>query len=434
MTAALLEQADIAFSEGNLDSALRHYSALLSADDDDVYSWYRIASILGRRNERELAISSLEQAAYGLAEAGQLFLAVSALGELNALSETRGSECGEKLAALYSAGSSRVDKKKGPPPMRKERAMATLESVAQDPKVLIVEAVELCEKALKKAGKAQRSAVSLPFHPLLSDLKADDLSLVLPLMKPKIFAPTSLVIEEGTPGASLFVIARGVAEVKKGDVHLAYLRSGAFFGEMALLTNSPRTASVTAHGPLSLLEIELSALHDLASVNPSVASVLADYTRQRLLKNLMATSQLFAPLEAPRREALIELFRSSLHEAGDVVLSEGEPSEGLYVVLSGAVRVTRQEEGDDLALAELTAGQVFGEISLIQQRAATATVTASCKTVILQLHRDDFNQRVADFPEVLAHVYRLASQREQSNRALEQSQSFVLHDLESLLI
>lgn len=434
MSVALFEQADIAFSEGKLDAALRHYTALMLADPDDVYSWYRVATILGRSGDKDVAVASLEQASLSLAEAGQLFLAVSALGELTDLDPRRGADCCEKLAALYSSGSPRVDKRKGPPPMRKGRVPAAVEAPAADARVSRLEASEACEQAVERAASAPRGSLKLPFHPLLSDLKSEDLSLVLPLMKPRVFAPGATVIKEGEEGTSLYVVVRGVAEVKKGDVRLAYLRSGAFFGEMALLTNSPRTASVTADGPLSLLEIELTALHDLAAVNPSVAGVLADYTRQRLLKNLMATSRLFAPLDPVRREALVELFRSSLHDVGDVVLAEGAPSEGLYVVLSGAVRVTRKEEGDDLALAELTAGQVFGEISLIQQRAATATVTAVQKTVILRLHRDDFNERVGDFPELLAHVYRLAQQRERSNRALEHSQSFVLEELESLLI
>ncbi len=73
---------------------------------------------------------------------------------------------------------------------------------------------------------------------------------------------------------------------------------------------------------------------------------------------------------------LIDLFTSSVYGGGDPVVREGEQSEGLHVVLSGAVRVSKVEDSDALTLAELGPGQVFGEISLIQQNPAMATVSA----------------------------------------------------------
>ena len=95
----------------------------------------------------------------------------------------------------------------------------------------------------------------------------------------------------------------------------------------------------------------------------------------------------------------------------------------MYVVLTGAVEVSKREAGEVLRLAELGPGQLFGEISLIKDREATATVRALGKTVLLGLSRRAFNAHVSEFPEVLAHVYQVALDREEINFQLQSSDS-----------
>jgi len=151
--------------------------------------------------------------------------------------------------------------------------------------------------------------------------------------------------------------------------------------------------------------------------------VLANYSRRRLLRNLMGTSVLFQPLDPARRESLVELFESVVLEPGEMVVQEGQQSRRLYVVLTGAVEVSKREAGEVLRLAELGPGQLFGEISLIKDREATATVRALGKTVLLGLSRRAFNAHVSEFPEVLAHVYQVALDREEINFQLQSSDS-----------
>jgi cAMP-dependent protein kinase regulator len=427
----LTERSDLAFAEGQLNAALRGYTALLDANSGDVYAWYRVAATLARLREPDVAKRSLSQVPLALAEQGQLLLALAAIKELQTIDAEAARTLMDDVAALYGAGSKRVDAaRKAPPPMRAVRTVELPATLSEaDPRVLKVLAEEACDKALEGWEKSRGGSAPLPHSPLLSDLDPRDLGQLLPLLSVQTLAPNKEVIEQGSQGTSLYIVARGVAEVTKDGVHLAYLRSGAFFGEMALLTSSPRAASVVAHGPLTVLELSREALGELAAASPSVATVLADYTRERLLRNLLATSELFKPLDPPRREALVDLFTSQVFPPGEIVLHEGEDAEGgLYVVLSGEVRVSKQEDGDDLTLAHLGPGQVFGEISLIKSRPATATITALSKTVVLCLPRDAFNQHVGSFPEVLAHVFRLAQEREQSNRQLQEREVLAVDD------
>jgi CRP-like cAMP-binding protein len=95
----------------------------------------------------------------------------------------------------------------------------------------------------------------------------------------------------------------------------------------------------------------------------------------------------------------------------------------LYVVASGRCEV---RSGGDM-VANLTVGDGFGEISLLQRRPAVADVVAAEPTVTLSLARASFDDVAVKHPELLAEVYRLLLERERDNQAL-------YHDASDLVI
>jgi CRP/FNR family cyclic AMP-dependent transcriptional regulator len=89
------------------------------------------------------------------------------------------------------------------------------------------------------------------------------------------FQNESVVVKEGDPGDAMYIIVDGIASVRVDDMGVqkpvAELCDGAFFGEMAVITNQPRSATVTARGQLSVLKIP----------KPIVLEVLGDYPKVR---------------------------------------------------------------------------------------------------------------------------------------------------------
>jgi CRP-like cAMP-binding protein len=443
---ASIDLADMAFAEGRPQDALRHYMALLNADPGDLFALYRTSLLLGRIGDPDTALETLDLAALRIAESGQLLLALAAVQEIEQLKKGAGQERLRAVAALHGKGSKHVDpRRRSLPPPLPDRSRPSYDGGLDldDPRLLKEAARDACAAAREHLVSTEFAAdARLPFHPLFSDLAPDDLVSVVPLMKLRVLSAGEVVIEQGAEGSSIFILARGRVIVSRlpeetnaaaEPTVLATLRSGAFFGELALLTNSPRTAQVVCDRPTMLFELDRVGLEELAGRSEHVAAVLGRYTRERLLRTLMATSPLFRPLDEARREGLIGLFETMLFDPGQEVVTEGQPSEELYVVLTGTVQVTRSEGEDKLALAVLSAGQIFGEISLIQQRPATATVRALDKAVLLSLSREAFNRHVADFPEVLAHVYKVANERGATNRELTDTDVVAVDD-ELLLI
>lgn len=433
----LLDQADEARVRGEHAAALRRYCALLRCAPDSLYLWYRTAAALGALQGWPQAARQLELSAEALAEHGQLLLALAAAQDLALADAAAAARVLRAIAERYGAGSSRLAAGRAhpPPPPPADAVVPEVEPVAvADGAALFALAHELCGDALQHWRQKSRTPGALPPHPLLSALSADELVELGGMLQRRELAAGTVIVRQGEAGTSMFLLAQGLVEVERDGVPLAHLRPGAFFGEMALLTQEPRVASVTARRPVLLFEVTRGALEDAASGAPRLAEGLARAARQRLLRALLATSPLFAPLDPERREALAALFSARVFQRGDVVVTEGGAADGLYVVLSGAVRVVRQDQGEPLLLAELGPGQVFGEISLLHQRPATATVTAVDRAVVLCLPRAAFNARVREFPEMVAHTYQLALEREASHAELGRSRPVVVDELDGAVL
>ncbi len=123
-------------------------------------------------------------------------------------------------------------------------------------------------------------------------------------------------------------------------------------------------------------------------------------TADRELKELQA-STLFSSFE---REALVEVIASTelrSYDEGDIIVTEGEEGSSLFLIVGGTVKVfTRTEDGSNVPLAELGAGDFFGEVSLLTGRPRTATITARTEVTAIELDRTSVDRIAEGHPEV----------------------------------
>ena len=87
---------------------------------------------------------------------------------------------------------------------------------------------------------------------------------------------------EGRAGREFFVLIEGTVEVVQGADKIGELGDGDWFGEIALLTNAPRTATVTATSPVRVLVITDRAFRQVVEATPSIAVKILERVGQRL--------------------------------------------------------------------------------------------------------------------------------------------------------
>lgn len=137
------------------------------------------------------------------------------------------------------------------------------------------------------AAASPRAAAPTISSPLFADFSEADLVAVIQGLELATYGPGDILILEGDPGTSLFVITSGVvrAFVKQPDGKNKQVREmgeGSFFGEIAVLSGKPRTATVTAKTTVEALILERKTLDNICKTHPSVRTTLQKFAAERL--------------------------------------------------------------------------------------------------------------------------------------------------------
>jgi CRP-like cAMP-binding protein/tetratricopeptide (TPR) repeat protein len=279
------------------------------------------------------------------------------------------------------------------------------------------------DEAAEARAAAEAAQPDLPHIPIFSDLSREAFLELTAGMVLHRYGKGAVVLREGDEGTSFFVLASGRLSVTKRDdrgnvIPLARLGDGDFFGEMAILSGAPRAASLTAEEQSEVLEFPAQVLLDIARRHPHVATSLRRFYRQRLLANAMAVSPVFRPFGKGDRKLIMERFLAREVRPGDVVVREGERSDGLYVVLEGAVEVRKLRDGAEVVVGQLREGDLFGEMSCLRKSPASATVVVKRAGTLLRLPRKDFDELVLTYPQILELVSELSDERLESLDAI----------------
>jgi CRP-like cAMP-binding protein len=271
----------------------------------------------------------------------------------------------------------------------------------------------------------QRAQRALPTTALFSELSPQSLTRVIEDASLVQHEAGSLVYRKDDPSDALYVVVNGAVSVHaEGDsrVEIARLGEGDIFGETALVANEPRLTSVETTERTDLLRIDRRLVAELVLSEPRALRVALRFLRERLLQAFSVTNPLFTMLPKGQRGLFAERFELLQVDHDSLLVEQGSPSPGLYVLLCGKVTVTRRENDRDQVLAELRAGGVFGEMSLLSGEPAMADVRSDGKGFALRLPEWGFQDMSEDHPDVIEYLTLLASTRHVQNRALLEPQ------------
>jgi len=406
------------FGQGQYLAALRLYDAIVAVAPLDFDARIRVADCALALGDVNVARVYRAAGWYCLKSGHPLSALVCAR-----VLEAHGADASDLLASLvvnYGSESELL----GKVATRVSSPVETLDINVPD--VRLSAPPDAVQTAIGRAEHATDSFTEYPevLHPipLLSSLSEAAFKRVLGTLTLRRLPASALVIREGEPGNSFFFVAGGHLRVFATDglgrqTPLADLGENAVFGEMALLSAQPRTASVGCSTEVDLFEVGRQSLTSLADELGVVAEALHGFTRERLLGNLMATTPLFKPFNRMQQRDLLRRFTSHDVSPGTVVIHESEEGRGLFVVLTGELEVSRRAaDGTTVPLGQLKTGEVFGEMALLRNLRTTATVTAQRPATVLFLARESVARIVQAVPEIRSYLEALAEDREIENQ------------------
>jgi CRP/FNR family cyclic AMP-dependent transcriptional regulator len=116
-------------------------------------------------------------------------------------------------------------------------------------------------------------------------------------------------------------------------------------------------------------------------------------TSTQTIERALGALPMLSGLNPRQRARLAARATTHIYPAGSVIVRQGDTSMALYVVLSGAARVERDNEGGDpIPLGELQPGGMFGEMGLVDDVTRSATVVALQRTECILLAKWDFEK------------------------------------------
>jgi len=115
---------------------------------------------------------------------------------------------------------------------------------------------------------------------------------------------------------------------------------------------------------------------------------------------------LFAEFEAAELQALARSLQMTRFNAGDTILEEGNANRALHILKSGRIRVSRRVDDSEVVLCDLDAGQTFGELSIIEDGVASASLRAVTSSEVLSISMHDLAKFLRDTPAAGAKFWR----------------------------
>jgi CRP/FNR family transcriptional regulator, cyclic AMP receptor protein len=151
-------------------------------------------------------------------------------------------------------------------------------------------------------------------------------------------------------------------------------------------------------------------------------------TRLRLLN----THPFFAALEPADLERLSSYVRSVQVDRGEILFRKGDPGQSLFIVVEGLIKIgVPAADGRELVLNLMRAGEVFGEIALIDGAPRSADAVAMAPSELLVVERRDFLPLVEDRPGAAMRIISLLCRRLRSTS--EQVEDVAFLDVSSRL-
>lgn len=176
-------------------------------------------------------------------------------------------------------------------------------------------------------------------------LSKEDLNIVIGAMAERHFKQGENVIEQGDAGAVLFVVEEGQLDCFKrfkADQEPKYLKTyepGEAFGELALLYNAPRAATITAKTNAVCWELDRATFNHI--VKDSAQKKRDKYD------DFLATVEILSSMDAYERAKIGDVIQEQEFEANSKVLTEGEEGSVFYLIISGEAVASKLIDGVD---------------------------------------------------------------------------------------
>lgn len=235
---------------------------------------------------------------------------------------------------------------------------------------------------------------------LFSALDKKDIDVLIDAMQEKMVEAQSRLINQGDDGDCLYVVEDGQMDCFKkqsdGEEKLVKeCKAGDAFGELALLYNCPRAASVVAREKSVLWRLDRESFNNIVRDAASA--------RRERYEGFLKRVPILETMEAYERTNLCDALHTETYNAGDVILKQGDRGDKFYILEAGECTATKVYVEDTPAQEVRTyaSGDYFGELALLRNEPRAANIVAKSDCRLLSLSRKTFKVLLGPLEDIL---------------------------------
>jgi CRP-like cAMP-binding protein/Fe-S-cluster-containing hydrogenase component 2 len=206
----------------------------------------------------------------------------------------------------------------------------------------------------------------------------------------------------GRGGSSTLILSAGAVGGGGGRV---VLEEGELFGEISALSRYTVSTDVVALSKVRLVRIQLRGLRTLMQVSKPFKKFVDDRYRMRTLAVHLRQVGVFSKLDDEFLDRLKDKVELLSFDPGTVIVAEGAPADGLYLVRGGYVKVGVRAGSSNLAVTYLGKGDYAGEAGLLLDQPWPFTLQALEHVELVKLSKDDFAELLVRQPEAKATMW-----------------------------
>ncbi|XP_009700844.1 PREDICTED: cGMP-dependent protein kinase 2-like [Cariama cristata] len=228
------------------------------------------------------------------------------------------------------------------------------------------------EKARVRKDSSEKKLITdaLSKNQFLKRLEPHQIRDMVECMYERTFQQGSYVIRQGEPGNHIFVLKEGSLEVFQQNKLLSSIPVWTAFGELAILYNCTRTASVKAITDVKTWALDREVFQNIMRVTAQ--------TRQEQYRNFLRSVSLLKNLPEDKLTKIMDCLEVEYYDKGDYVIREGEEGNTFFIIAKGKVIVTQStaDHSQPQLIKNLHKGDYFGEKALISDDVRSANVIA----------------------------------------------------------
>jgi len=254
------------------------------------------------------------------------------------------------------------------------------------------------EKSDAQAAKI-RTTLSKSFMFATLDVKQQD--IVVAAMSVNNYAPGDTVIKQGDDGHELFIVGAGklkcckLFDGKPEETYLKTYEPGEVFGELALLYNAPRAASIYAEGEAELYSLDRDTFNHIVK--------RSTIERRQKYEEFIQKIEILHELDSYERQKICDCLQTEEFHAGDLIIKEGDDGEKFYLIQEGSAEALKKNaQGVDEVVFKFKENDYFGELALLNgdKRKATIRVTSE-RMVVASLSNLSFKRLLGPIEKIL---------------------------------